>query len=113
MPLLGKYSNVATWIFDVCPLDDFSEICLRIYVSKDFSEADFIISNIGMMYLFQELSCSTDKEENLSYFEMCRINVETALGNLPLHLPANQTMIAALVLGVSRSFFLLPDASAN
>ncbi|KAH6972727.1 hypothetical protein BKA56DRAFT_493048 [Ilyonectria sp. MPI-CAGE-AT-0026] len=95
----GKYSNVATWIFDVCPLDDFSEICLRIYVSKDFSEADFIISNIGMMYLFQELSCSTDKEENLSYFEMCRINVETALGNLPLHLPANQTMIAALVLG--------------
>ncbi|KAK7421359.1 hypothetical protein QQX98_002253 [Neonectria punicea] len=97
----SEHSDKATWIFDVCPLDNFSDICLGFYFSEDYSEADFIISNTGMMYLFQELAGSEaeGKEENLSYFEMCRTNIETALNNLPLHLPANPNMIAALVLG--------------
>ena len=108
MGLLGEHSDKATWIFDVCPLDNFSDICLGVYFSEDYSEAEFIISNSGMMYLFQELAGSEpeSKEENLSYFEMCRTNVETALNNLPLHLPANSNMIAALVLGVSRHLHL-------
>ncbi|KPM41272.1 hypothetical protein AK830_g5296 [Neonectria ditissima] len=99
--LAGEHSDKATWIFDVCPLDNFSDICLGVYFSEDYSEADFIISNTGMMYLFQELAGSEveGKEENLTYFEMCRVNVQTALNNLPLHLPANPNMIAALVLG--------------
>lgn len=32
---------------------------------------------------------------------MCRDNTETALSNLPLHLPATYEMILALALGVS------------
>ncbi|KAK7432494.1 hypothetical protein QQZ08_001059 [Neonectria magnoliae] len=97
----SEHSDKATWIFDVCPLHNFSDICLGVYFSEDYSEADFIISNTGMMYLFQELAGSEaeGKEENLSYFDMCRTNIETALNNLPLHLPANPNMIAALVLG--------------
>lgn len=86
-------------------MDSFSDICLGVYFSEDYSESDFIISNTGMMYLFQEFGYSKpegkEREENLSYATMCRVNLETALSNLPLHLPANSGMIRALLLGVS------------
>lgn len=86
-------------------MDSFSDICLGVYFSEDYSESDFIISNTGMMYLFQEVGYSKpegkEREENLSYATMCRVNLETALSNLPLHLPANSGMIRALILGVS------------
>ncbi|KAF7548399.1 hypothetical protein G7Z17_g7083 [Cylindrodendrum hubeiense] len=96
-------SEIGTWIFEVCPLDSFSDICLGVYFSEDYSEADFIISNTGMMYLFQELGYAKpegeERNEIMAYAEMCSVNLETALSNLPLHLPANSSMIRALILG--------------
>ncbi|KAH7008472.1 hypothetical protein EDB80DRAFT_716630 [Ilyonectria destructans] len=100
-------SEITAWVFEVCPLDNFSDICLGVYFSEDYSESDFIISNTGMMYLFQEVGYSKpegkEREENLSYATMCRVNLETALSNLPLHLPANSSMIRALILGAYHS----------
>ncbi|KAH7165838.1 hypothetical protein EDB81DRAFT_780508 [Dactylonectria macrodidyma] len=99
----NKPSDLCNWIFEVCPLDNFSDICLGVYFSEDYSESEFIISNAGMMYLFQELSYvkpeGKERDESVSYAEMCRVNLETALSNLPLHLPANSSIIRALLLG--------------
>lgn len=77
------------------------------YFSEDCTEADFIIVNAGLLYVFSELHSSTEeeREQSKTYTRMCRSNLETALANLPLHLPATQNMISALILGVR----LIPD----
>jgi hypothetical protein len=78
-----------------------SSICLRVYFSEDFSEADFIIANSGLLQLFIVQSEEVpDNTDGLNYAHICRTNLETALVNLPLHLPATLDMIAALLLGV-------------
>ncbi|KAH7120309.1 hypothetical protein B0J13DRAFT_649065 [Dactylonectria estremocensis] len=93
--------SAKSWIYDFFPLEYLSDICLRIYFSKDFSVADFIIANAGLQQLFREHSQSTsdDKTKSLEHLHMCRTNLETALINLPLHLPGTSSMIAALLLG--------------
>ncbi|EXL96616.1 hypothetical protein NOF04DRAFT_9288 [Fusarium oxysporum II5] len=71
-----------------------------LHSTKDFSEADFIIANSGLLQLFIEKSEEMpDKTESLNYAHTCRTNLETALVNLPLHLPATLDMISALLLG--------------
>ncbi|KAI5461500.1 fungal-specific transcription factor domain-containing protein [Mariannaea sp. PMI_226] len=96
-------SELGVWLFELAPLEDFSEICMGVYFSQDYSEADFIIANAGMHSLLWEsayaMADSEEKEEELSYVRMCRTNLETALSALPLHLPANPSMISALLLG--------------
>lgn len=81
-------------------MGNLSSICLRVYFSEDFSEADFIIANSVLLQLFIEQSEEiTGKAESLNYAHICRTNLETALVNLPLHLPATSDMISALLLG--------------
>lgn len=83
-------------------MGNLSSICLRVYFSEHFSEADFIIANSGLLQVFIEQSEGLpDKTESLNYAHICRTNLETALVNLPLHLPATLDMISALLLGVS------------
>lgn len=83
-------------------MGNLSSICLRVYFSEEISEADFIIANSGLLRLFVEQSEEiSDKTESLNYAHVCRTNLETALFNLPLHLPATPLMISALLLGVS------------
>lgn len=55
------------------------------------------------MWLFQESANEghDQMEEALPFAQLCCVNLEMALLNLPLHLPADTTMILALVLGVS------------
>lgn len=85
-------------------MGNLSGICLRVYFSKDFSAADFIIANSALLQLFTEQSEEvSDNAESIRYAHLCRTNVETALLNLPLHLPATMDSISALLLGVSNS----------
>ncbi|KAM5356766.1 hypothetical protein ACJ41O_003412 [Fusarium nematophilum] len=93
--------EVSALIYDLFPMHYFPDICLRIYFSQDFSESDFIIANSGLLELFLEHSqhSSGDRAESLEYAHLCRQNLETALINLPLHLPATPSMIVALLLG--------------
>lgn len=82
----------------------FSDLCLNVYFSEDFSDVDFITVNAGLLSLFWEYAfvatSEEEKESFLAYANMCRGNLETALANLPMHLSANSNTIVALIFGV-------------
>ena len=81
----------------------FPETCLSIYLTENYNEADFIMVHACLHYLFETYSYQLDGEEKSEYqrlSRLCGANLETALLNLPLHLPANIDTIAALLLGV-------------
>lgn len=83
---------------------NFSDICLQVYFSDACSETDFIIVNAGLHSLFKDYSSHVSAEQKdtyLGYAHTCRANLETALSDLPLHLPATSDAVAALIFGVS------------
>lgn len=60
--------------------------------------------NTGLYYLYWEQASrveGAEAEQCLKWVHMCQSNLETALYNLPLHLPATSDSIIALVFGVS------------
>jgi hypothetical protein len=74
--------------------------------------ATFIVAYTGLYYLFQEKSMAshisgTSTAELLQCQNLCRDNLETALANLPLLMPARMGNIEALLLGVGNWNFLL------
>jgi len=75
---------------------------MNVYFSDDYTEADFIIVNTGLHLLFWTYSSFTqdEAEEYKRHSRLCAINLETALSNLPLHLPATSDHILALICGV-------------
>lgn len=102
--ILANSLESAGWLHELFPVGNLSSICLRVYFSEEISEADFIIANSGLLQLFVGQSEGIpDKTESLNNAHICRTNIETALINLPLHLPATPPMISALLLGVSHS----------
>ncbi|KAJ5317981.1 hypothetical protein N7508_002489 [Penicillium antarcticum] len=85
-------------------VDYFTEKCREVYFCTDeFSDAAFVISNFGIYSIFYEFGCTdadpNAREEYLSYIEMCRNNLETALANLNILMPATQESIKALAVG--------------
>ncbi|RSL53192.1 hypothetical protein CEP53_007829 [Fusarium sp. AF-6] len=96
-------SEVSAWIHAFLPLERFSSVCMNVYFVEDFSESDFILTNAGLLYLFFERaqrSMDKDEREDLEqYIPMLQKNLETALANLPFHLPLTSSMISALLLG--------------
>ncbi|KAL6354842.1 hypothetical protein LRP88_12199 [Fusarium phalaenopsidis] len=92
------------WIYEFILVRQFSEICLNVYFSEEYSETDFIIVNAGLHSLFGDHSDQVPVEEKGTYLEyahLCRENLETALANLPLQLPATTDFIVALLFGAS------------
>jgi hypothetical protein len=81
-------------------IKDFSNPCRQVYFpTEDFSDAVFIIVNIGLYYLFLEL---LPKGHN-SYLHTARINIETALANINLFMPTTIENIQPLLLGVGHA----------
>ncbi|GKU01982.1 hypothetical protein FLAG1_03094 [Fusarium langsethiae] len=82
---------------------DLPPIQTAVALIRECENSDFILVNIGLMYMFQDRQQRvTDKkehEENEEYTKSLRQNAETALANLPFHLPATSNMISALLLG--------------
>ncbi|GKT40882.1 putative transcriptional regulatory protein [Colletotrichum spaethianum] len=93
------------WITNFLHPDHFTDLVLKVYFSqKDFNEAEFIIVNSGLECLYLDMSMNKATTENLKeeYTKMgtlCSSNLETALVNLPLHLPATMDMVVALLFG--------------
>ncbi|CAF3588236.1 unnamed protein product, partial [Fusarium graminearum] len=96
-------SEISAWIREFFSMESFSGMCLHVYFSEDVTDSDFILVNVGLMYMFQDRQQRvTDKkehDENEEYTKALQQNAETALANLPFHLPATSNMISALLLG--------------
>lgn len=94
------------WIYSIIHIDLFLDLTLKVYFdSNKHSEAEFVIVNCGLEMLYREVSISSEvigaqKEDSMKMRVLCRANLETALANLPLHLPTTMDMVVALLFGV-------------
>lgn len=79
------------------------------FATEEYSDATFIVVNGGLFYIFSEYSYTVKDEETRDnyrkYLKLCHANLETALANLSLLMPARMESIEALTLGVSSSAF--------
>ncbi|KAK7224934.1 hypothetical protein V2G26_012937 [Clonostachys chloroleuca] len=90
------------WVYEFLPFQRFTDMCLDVYFNEEYSEENFITVNAGLNSLFWDYSfhvSAEEKEECMAYAYMCRDNLETALSNLSLHLPATSGVILALLFG--------------
>ncbi|KAH6839621.1 fungal-specific transcription factor-like protein [Chaetomium sp. MPI-CAGE-AT-0009] len=96
----NKQLGVA-WFFQLFGMDRFPELCLALHMAEEYNAAQFLTVNITLHFLFRAYgSLIPEKEEE--YFRLsrlCSVNTETALSNLPLHLPATDDVIVALSFG--------------
>lgn len=86
--------------------EDFRDRCRKVYFrADDYTCCTYIIVNTTLYYLFLELAHTCEDDEArvtyTEYYQICQTNAETALGNLPMFLPAHCETIEALHLGVS------------
>ncbi|KXX75460.1 Protein STB5 [Madurella mycetomatis] len=83
--------------------DSFTERCRKVYFAPDdYSLMAWGVVNAGLYFLFQEKAIITEgaqRTQMLEYQALCRDNLETALTNLPLLMPARRDSIEVLVLG--------------
>ncbi|KAI8711625.1 Zn(2)-C6 fungal-type domain-containing protein [Fusarium sp. LHS14.1] len=97
-------SHRLSWICKVLPFDKFEEICRKVYFAvDDYTEAEFIISNSFLSYVFGEHAVIRGDATSREYCTLCRSNLGNAISRLPLFLPASMEMIAALTLGALHS----------
>ncbi|KAK1990061.1 fungal-specific transcription factor domain-containing protein [Colletotrichum falcatum] len=98
----GQRLSGMAWIYDFLPSRRFPDLCLDVYFSDNYSDYDFITVNGGLYSLFTDYAAQISAEERKEYMEyakICRVNLETFLLNLPLHLPASSDVIVALLFG--------------
>lgn len=86
--------------------EDFRDRCRKVYFrTDDYTCCTYVIVVGALYYLFQDLAYTSDDEgrraKYTEYCEICRTNIETALGNLPMFLPAHCETVEALHIGVS------------
>ncbi|PLB50051.1 hypothetical protein P170DRAFT_445447 [Aspergillus steynii IBT 23096] len=101
---LAKSQSLAGtgWIYEHIQFNQFTDICLGVYFSDDYPGADFITVNAGLHSLFWDYAFQLPEEYREEYFgfaRLCRVNLETALADLPLHLPATSSTVLALTFG--------------
>ncbi|KAF4773680.1 hypothetical protein HER10_EVM0003249 [Colletotrichum scovillei] len=90
------------WIYEYLPMNQFATICLDVYFTENYSEMDFIIVNAGLHSMFKDYSTiviGDERERCERHSLLCCANLETALSNLPLHMPAVPKAIIALLFG--------------
>lgn len=96
------YGYIASFACSV----DMRDRCRKVYFRTDeYTCCSYIIVNAALYYLFIEEAYRSDDDERrgtyTEYYQICQTNLETALGNLPMFLPAHCETIEALHLGVS------------
>ncbi|KAJ6073410.1 hypothetical protein N7467_011495 [Penicillium canescens] len=101
---LAKSQSLAGtgWIYEFIQLNQFPDMCLGVYFSDDYPGVDVITVNAGLHSLFSDYAFQLPGEHREEYFSfacLCRANLEAALADLPLHLPATSSAILALIFG--------------
>jgi hypothetical protein len=76
------------------------------FPTEDFTDATFIIVNVGLYYLFLEQHALTIdnkalKDEFASHLHTSRVNLETGLANMSLFMSIKIETVQALLMGVS------------
>ncbi|KKK12214.1 hypothetical protein ARAM_002411 [Aspergillus rambellii] len=108
LPLLRKaketYPNALQTFCPFITMDRLVEKCREIYfAAEDYSDATFIVANGGLYQLFiAVIFIAKDKkiqEEYQTYVDQCRVNLEVALTNLHLLMPASAESIEGLAMG--------------
>jgi hypothetical protein len=103
------FTTVCTFI----AMGNFTAHCRKVYfATEDYSLMEWGTVNGGLYFLFQEKAAlaaegSAQRAQLLEYQTLCRDNLETALTNLPLLLPARRESIEVVLIGV-RSMAVLP-----
>ncbi|KAH8690118.1 hypothetical protein BGW36DRAFT_390242 [Talaromyces proteolyticus] len=93
------YARIAR-IAQILPVDQFTEICRKVYFAvDDYSELDLILANGYLSYVFSERILVSGLSDYRKYFQICRENFHNGLAQLPLFLPPSMEIIAALTLG--------------
>ncbi|KAJ4026906.1 hypothetical protein NW752_001865 [Fusarium irregulare] len=86
-------------------ISDFSNLCRMVYFpTEDFTDATFIIVNVGLYYLFLEQHALTMdnkalKDEFASHLHTSRVNLETGLANMSLFMSIKIETVQALLMG--------------
>ncbi|KAI1434151.1 fungal-specific transcription factor domain protein [Xylaria sp. CBS 124048] len=93
-------------IYTFIDYEHFIDRCRQLYFNTDsISEASFVTVNTGLAYIFFEASLtSSDPAKTVRYEEsrvMARNNLEIALSQLNLMMPATAENIEALLMGAS------------
>ncbi|KGO44534.1 Transcription factor, fungi [Penicillium expansum] len=82
-----------------------SDLCLKVYFAPDYSDIDFIIVNVALLFLASDPDIrNTNVEESgaqMSLGSMCQKNIEIALSKLTLYIQPSYGMTLALGLGVT------------
>jgi hypothetical protein len=87
--------------------EHFADRCRQLYFATEYiSEASFIIVNVGLRYIFFEASLTaSDPAKKAQYEECCTMlqhNLEIALAQLEMMMPATGENVEALLMGVSK-----------
>ncbi|KAL4753692.1 hypothetical protein BDW72DRAFT_201388 [Aspergillus terricola var. indicus] len=84
-----------------------SDLCLKVYFSPEYSDAEFIIVNAALYFfgtrvgVIQQEGSSSLKDGPEHLLSTCRVNLETALSRLALYIQPSHEMVFALVLASS------------
>ncbi|KAE8403042.1 fungal-specific transcription factor domain-containing protein [Aspergillus pseudonomiae] len=88
------------WLIELLSVSQFNDYFLRVYSPGPATDADMIIVNGGLYWLFCECASlfvdSKVKENYMSQAMLCRDNLETVLSNLPFHMPVNTDVVFAM-----------------
>ncbi|KAL6915285.1 hypothetical protein FSST1_006780 [Fusarium sambucinum] len=80
-----------------------SDMCMTVYFSQDYSDAELLIVNLALYYLLSDTSFTASDEERdelgPQHHLLCQQNAETVLARLSLYMPASHDMTMALVMG--------------
>jgi hypothetical protein len=92
-------------IYTFIDYEHFADRCRQLYFATEYpSEASFIIVNAGLTYIFFEASLTASDPIKKAKYEECRAmskhNLEIAVAQLNMIMPASAENIEALLMAV-------------
>ncbi|KAF7594200.1 hypothetical protein BBP40_009904 [Aspergillus hancockii] len=95
------------WLVELTSFTQFNEYFLRVYSPGPATDADMIIVNGGLYWLYCECAgYFEDQQITKDYMDqamLCRDNLETVLSNLPYHMPVTLDVVLALNIATTYS----------
>ncbi|KAI0107925.1 hypothetical protein F4776DRAFT_414610 [Hypoxylon sp. NC0597] len=106
------------WVVEFHYLHQFTDYVLRVYSRGNTTDADLIIVNAGLYWLFEACITVVDDRQVEAQYQnhvaLCRSNVETVLAQLPFYFPTTIDYVFAM--SISCTYCLLngkPSAARN